>query len=279
MEKENGDGSEAGKPPADGLLDAAGLFAYWGRDGSSSSAAQAQAQAQAQAAMFGFGSRYPAPSTLGVAANQAAQLGLHPAASAAWWSMASHLAAQDYLARIQASGLNFSPMGDPYSALSALSAGMNMKQPPKQNKSSKNNDRSGRSNSSSSSKEKSPSVSSAVSQPSINEWGSQYGFPKTSSPSMMHSQMSSLASLNSLVAHPHQSSKSSSKTSTPSQSRKPSSSMSSSKSSMKDRDLAILRGDLMLAQAAAQGAYHAAVAAAQKGKKHIIAVSFRNGRF
>ncbi|CAG9136008.1 unnamed protein product [Plutella xylostella] len=56
---------------------------YWGRDGASNSsaAAQAQAQAQAQAALFGFGSRYPAPSTLGVAANQAAQLGLHPAAS------------------------------------------------------------------------------------------------------------------------------------------------------------------------------------------------------
>ncbi|XP_076268643.1 bromodomain adjacent to zinc finger domain 2B toutatis isoform X4 [Rhynchophorus ferrugineus] len=56
--------------------------------------------------------------TLSVAASQAASLGM-PAASAAWWSMASHLAAQDYLARLQASGLNF-PMGapsDPYSAL------------------------------------------------------------------------------------------------------------------------------------------------------------------
>lgn len=45
-----------------------------------------------------------------------------------------------------------------------------------------------------------------------------------------------------------------------------SSSSVSSKSGMKERDLALLRGDLMLAQAAAQGAYHAAVAAAQKGK-------------
>lgn len=34
----------------------------------------------------------------------------------------------------------------------------------------------------------------------------------------------------------------------------------------KDRELALLRGDLMLAQAAAHGAYHAAVAAAAKGK-------------
>lgn len=50
--------------------------------------------------------------------------------------MASHLAAQDYLARLQASGLNFPQMGDPYSALSALSgASMNVapknKQPQK----------------------------------------------------------------------------------------------------------------------------------------------------
>lgn len=43
-----------------------------------------------------------------------------------------------------------------------------------------------------------------------------------------------------------------------------SSSGSSGKS--KERDLALLRGDLMLAQAAAHGAYHAAVAAATKGK-------------
>lgn len=36
-------------------------------------------------------------------------------AGAAWWSMASHLAAQDYLARIQATGLNFPSLNDPYS--------------------------------------------------------------------------------------------------------------------------------------------------------------------
>lgn len=53
------------------------VLAYWGREGASA----AQAQAQAQAALFGFGSRYPPPTTLGVAANQAASLSLHPAAS------------------------------------------------------------------------------------------------------------------------------------------------------------------------------------------------------
>ncbi|XP_025835871.1 uncharacterized protein LOC112906246, partial [Agrilus planipennis] len=62
--------------------------------------------------------------TLSVAASQAASLGI-PAASAAWWSMASHLAAQDYLARLQASGLNFpglpNPADLPYSPLSLSS--------------------------------------------------------------------------------------------------------------------------------------------------------------
>ncbi|KAI8441459.1 hypothetical protein MSG28_015059 [Choristoneura fumiferana] len=96
--------------------------------------------------------------------------------------------------------------------------------------------------SSASTKEKSPSTSN--SQPSMR---ASYGFPKTSSPSTMHSHshsqaMSSLASLNSLASAPHQSKPSKHQ---PSQSRK-------------DRELALLRGDLMLAQAAAHGAYHAA---------------------
>ncbi|VVC94996.1 unnamed protein product [Leptidea sinapis] len=95
---------------------------------------------------------------------------------AAWWSMASHLAAQDYLARLQASGLNFPQLGDPYAALSALS-GSSMKQPKQ-----------------------------------------------------------------------------------PKQPRK------SSSGKEKERDMSVLRSELMLAQAAAQGAYHAAVAAAAKGK-------------
>ncbi|CAD0206625.1 unnamed protein product [Chrysodeixis includens] len=267
MDKEGPDGGDAaGKAPPDGLLDAANLFgAYWGRDGSGGGAAAAQA-AQAQAALFGFGGRYPPPTTLGVAANQAASLGLHPAASAAWWSMASHLAAQDYLARLQASGLNFPPLADPYAALSALSGGAGLKQPPKPGKLSSRNERSGRSSTSSSAstKDKSPSTSSTNSQ-NMSEWGSSYGLPKTSSPSAMHSHsqsLSSLASLNSLVSASHQSKPSSKPPPPPS--KKPSSSSSSSKG--KERELALLRGDLMLAQAAAHGAYHAAVAAAAKGK-------------
>nr|XP_012227492.1 PREDICTED: bromodomain adjacent to zinc finger domain protein 2B-like isoform X4 [Linepithema humile] len=48
--------------------------------------------------------------TLGVAATQAASLGITPA-SAAWWTMASHLAAQDYIARLGAAGLSGFPPG------------------------------------------------------------------------------------------------------------------------------------------------------------------------
>lgn len=48
--------------------------------------------------------------------------------------MASHLAAQDYLHRLQASGLNFPQVNDPYSALSALSAAGAKHQAPKQSK-------------------------------------------------------------------------------------------------------------------------------------------------
>ncbi|XP_050358758.1 uncharacterized protein LOC126779047 isoform X3 [Nymphalis io] len=251
MDKENGEGDAAAKPPPDGLLDPAGLFgAYWGRDGAAGgAAAQAQAQAQAQAALFGFGSRYPPPTTLGVAANQAASLGLHPAASAAWWSMASHLAAQDYLARLQASGLNFPPLGDPYAALSALS-GAGMKQPSKPVKqSSRSESRSGRSSTSSSmsTKDKSPATSTSSSQPNMADWGASYGFPKTSSPSSMPSQsMSSLASLNNLAQQPLHS-----------KPNKPQHTQSSRKSgSSKDKEL-------MLAHA--HSAYHAALAA-HKGK-------------
>ncbi|CAK1548954.1 unnamed protein product [Leptosia nina] len=261
MDKETGEGGDAtAKPPPDAQFDPSALFgAYWGRDGASSAAA-AQAQAQAQAALFGFGSRYPPPTTLGVAANQAASLGLHPAASAAWWSMASHLAAQDYLARLQATGLNLSPLGDPYATLSALSgSGLKQSKPPKQ---TSRNERSGRSSTSSSmsNKDKSPATSTN-SQHNMSDWASTYGFPKTSSPSTMASQsLSSLASLNNLAQQPLQS-KPSSKQPQPPPSRK-----SSSSGKEKDRDLSVLRSELMLAQAAAQGAYHAAVAAAAKGK-------------
>ncbi|XP_018304439.1 bromodomain adjacent to zinc finger domain protein 2B isoform X17 [Mycetomoellerius zeteki] len=58
-------------------------------------------------------SPYPHSSlgTLSVAASQAASLGINPAATA-WWTMASHLAAQDYLARLQgAAGLPGFPPG------------------------------------------------------------------------------------------------------------------------------------------------------------------------
>ncbi|XP_014488409.1 PREDICTED: bromodomain adjacent to zinc finger domain protein 2B-like isoform X14 [Dinoponera quadriceps] len=49
--------------------------------------------------------------TLSVAASQAASLGINPA-SAAWWTMASHLAAQDYIARLQgAAGIPGFPPG------------------------------------------------------------------------------------------------------------------------------------------------------------------------
>ncbi|XP_045527015.1 uncharacterized protein LOC123715772 isoform X10 [Pieris brassicae] len=259
MDKESGEGGDAAaKQPPDGQFDPSALFgAYWGRDGASNAAA-AQAQAQAQAALFGFGSRYPPPTTLGVAANQAASLGLHPAASAAWWSMASHLAAQDYLARLQATGLNLSPLNDPYAALSALSgSGLKQNKPPKQ---PSRNERSGRTSTSSSmsSKDKTPATSTN-SQHNMNDWASTYGFPKTSSPSTMASQsLSSLASLNNLAQQPLQS-KSSSKQPQPPPNRK-------SSTKEKDRDLSVLRSELMLAQAAAQGAYHAAVAAAAKGK-------------
>lgn len=50
---------------------------------------------------------------------------------AAWWSMASHLAAQDYLARFQASGLNFASLGNPadlqYSSLGMHTLGSHHK--------------------------------------------------------------------------------------------------------------------------------------------------------
>nr|CAI5824472.1 unnamed protein product [Callosobruchus analis] len=98
-----------------------------GRPGSGSAhqgypptSATSQQQAAAAAAAQAAYNTAAYSNTLSVAASQAASLGI-PAASAAWWSMASHLAAQDYLARLQASGLNFPGLGNPtelqYSAL------------------------------------------------------------------------------------------------------------------------------------------------------------------
>ncbi|XP_044739668.1 uncharacterized protein LOC123301018 isoform X4 [Chrysoperla carnea] len=76
-----------------------------GRSGSSASVSSAYSHPSLGQGVYS--------NTLSVAASQAASLGLNPAASAAWWSMASHLAAQDYLARLQASGLNFPSLGNP----------------------------------------------------------------------------------------------------------------------------------------------------------------------
>lgn len=58
--------------------------------------------------------------------------------------MASHLAAQDYLARLQASGLNF-PMGgpDPYAALGLSSLASMQQHNKSKGSSSKSNARSG----------------------------------------------------------------------------------------------------------------------------------------
>ncbi|RZC05013.1 bromodomain adjacent to zinc finger domain protein 2B, partial [Asbolus verrucosus] len=148
MDKENGKGTEGNSgsskvsnpnDPAS-LLDAASLFgAYWPRgDANSANAANLfaagggfglpphpslsfgmlppttgrgmPAYPTSTAAAAAYSNAYT--NTLSVAASQAASLGI-PAASAAWWSMASHLAAQDYLARLQATGLNFPSLGTP----------------------------------------------------------------------------------------------------------------------------------------------------------------------
>ncbi|KAF5304691.1 hypothetical protein FQA39_LY09468 [Lamprigera yunnana] len=157
MDKENGENTEGGTnssklsnaPDPSTLLDAASLFAYWPRT-DNPNATNAANMFASTAGGYGLGAHpslpfgllpttpgrgippYPTSTTaaaaynnaytntLSVAASQAASLGI-PAASAAWWSMASHLAAQDYLARIQATGLNFpglsSPADLPYSSL------------------------------------------------------------------------------------------------------------------------------------------------------------------
>ncbi|XP_055319617.1 bromodomain adjacent to zinc finger domain protein 2B isoform X4 [Sitodiplosis mosellana] len=142
MDKENGSGGGSSKhknssnssrqPTIDvndpsSLLNAASLFAYWGRDPSAATANQLfgtpfgaglgmlptgasnandrfamghQQQQQQQA------QQQQQNATMNAAASQAASLaGLHPAS---WWSMAQ-LAAQDYFTRLQASGLSAFP--------------------------------------------------------------------------------------------------------------------------------------------------------------------------
>ncbi|XP_076221333.1 bromodomain adjacent to zinc finger domain protein 2B isoform X9 [Nomia melanderi] len=125
---------------ANPLLDPTALFgAYWPRGDSAASSLfggmpggyglgahhlpSAYAILSRGGSAPGFGGHTPAsappPSpyshsslgTLSVAASQAASLGINPA-SAAWWTMASHLAAHDYLARLQgAAGLPGFPPG------------------------------------------------------------------------------------------------------------------------------------------------------------------------
>ncbi|XP_057663920.1 bromodomain adjacent to zinc finger domain protein 2B isoform X2 [Diorhabda carinulata] len=134
MEKEKDKTSEINKIPTpqdhSSLLDAANLFgAYWPRGDAAANlfavAAGGFGLPTHPSLQFGMLPNTPAVSrplsssyqsttssaaiytnTLSAVANQAATLGI-PAGSAAWWSMASQLAAQDYLARLQASGLNF----------------------------------------------------------------------------------------------------------------------------------------------------------------------------
>uniref|UniRef100_A0A0C9QVI7 BAZ2B_3 protein n=1 Tax=Fopius arisanus TaxID=64838 RepID=A0A0C9QVI7_9HYME len=127
---------------ANPLLDPSALFgAYWPRGDSAASSLfggmpggyglgahhlpSAYAMLGRGGAAPGFGGHTPASApppppppyshaslgTLSVAASQAASLGIN-SASAAWWTMASHLAAQDYLARLQgAAGLPGFPPG------------------------------------------------------------------------------------------------------------------------------------------------------------------------
>ncbi|XP_073984371.1 bromodomain adjacent to zinc finger domain 2B toutatis isoform X5 [Rhodnius prolixus] len=126
MEKENAAATtdrEKDKPTPN-ILDAASLFgaSYWPRpEGSNSTSGNSNPlfgaytgaaaysgllgrAAGAAAAAGGFAGAANPYGTLSVAASQAANLGINTA-SAAWWSMASQLAAHDYLASLQFAGL------------------------------------------------------------------------------------------------------------------------------------------------------------------------------
>ncbi|KAH8308927.1 hypothetical protein KR059_003380 [Drosophila kikkawai] len=146
-----GGGAGAGGPhDPTGLLDAASLFAYWGRDPTGAAAAAAASNplfnsqfnaaaaaglgllpnaagaaandrySMAAAAAAAAGAHHH-QNTMAVAASQAASLaGLHPAS---WWSMAQ-LAAQDYFSRLQASGLSPFPHPDLAAAFGPAAMGM-----------------------------------------------------------------------------------------------------------------------------------------------------------
>ncbi|XP_075169426.1 bromodomain adjacent to zinc finger domain 2B toutatis isoform X2 [Haematobia irritans] len=131
------------------LLDAASLFAYWGRDPASAAAAASNPLFNAQfnaAAAAGLGllpnptgggsanDRYSMAAaaaaaaaghhhqnTMAVAASQAASLAsLHPAN---WWAV-TQLAAQDYFNRLQASGLTHFPHADLAAAFNPAALGL-----------------------------------------------------------------------------------------------------------------------------------------------------------
>ncbi|KAH8253044.1 hypothetical protein KR032_003327 [Drosophila birchii] len=145
-----GGGGAGGPHDPTGLLDAASLFAYWGRDPTGAAAAAAASNplfnsqfnaaaaaglgllpnaagaaandrySMAAAAAAAAGAHHH-QNTMAVAASQAASLaGLHPAS---WWSMAQ-LAAQDYFSRLQASGLSPFPHPDLAAAFGPAAMGM-----------------------------------------------------------------------------------------------------------------------------------------------------------
>jgi len=122
MDKENGDRDKSSAPSdANPLMDPLNVFAGHGIFGGGLPASYSHHLTSAYNALLGTGrggqfpptphppttSSYGSLGTLSVAASQAASLGINPA-SAAWYAMASHLAAQDYLARLQAAGMPFS---------------------------------------------------------------------------------------------------------------------------------------------------------------------------
>ncbi|XP_059224803.1 bromodomain adjacent to zinc finger domain protein 2B isoform X2 [Stomoxys calcitrans] len=145
----NSGAGAAGAHDQAALLDAASLFAYWGRDPASAAAAATNPLFNAQfnaAAAAGLGllpnptgggsanDRYSMAAaaaaaaaghhhqnTMAVAASQAASLAsLHPAN---WWAV-TQLAAQDYFNRLQASGLTHFPHADLAAAFNPAALGL-----------------------------------------------------------------------------------------------------------------------------------------------------------
>ncbi|XP_036140549.1 bromodomain adjacent to zinc finger domain protein 2B isoform X10 [Monomorium pharaonis] len=140
-------------------------------------------------------SPYPHSSlgTLSVAASQAASLGINPAASA-WWTMASHLAAQDYLARLQgAAGLPGFPPGaesllPPYPA-SLLNPPSLSSHKSSKSKSSKSHKTPASSSSSTTPSMTSSSLPAVSTQPSVTS--SHHSTPVSSTPNSQSNVVSS----------------------------------------------------------------------------------------